>query len=131
MDFILTIHGLMRWLVAIAGLIAIIKFAYGWLSKADYTALDKRIMSVFTILLDINVLLGLILLIFGPGSGSSANRMEHAATMILAAVVAHLSMIWRKSPSSAVKFRNNLIVVVIASLFIVMGVIRLRGGWIF
>ena len=52
MDLILTIHGLMRWLVAIAGLVAIIKFAYGWLSKADYTPLDKRIMSIFTILLD-------------------------------------------------------------------------------
>ena len=130
MDFILTIHGLMRWLVAIAGLIAIIKFAYGWLSKADYTPLDKRIMSVFTILLDINVLLGLVLL-FGLNSGPSPNRMEHATTMILAAVAAHLSIIWRKSPSSVVKFRNNLIVVVIASLLVIMGVIRLRGGWVF
>ena len=130
MDFILTIHGLMRWLVAIAGLIAIIKFAYGWLSKADYTPVDKRIMSIFTILLDINLLLGLILL-FGTGTGSTPNRMEHATTMILAVIVAHLSIIWRKSPSSAVKFRNNLIVVVIASLLIIMGVIRLRGGWLF
>jgi len=130
MDFILTIHGLMRWLVAIAGLIAIIKFAYGWLSKADYTPLDKRIMSIFTILLDINVLLGLILL-FGLDGGFPPNRLEHATTMILAAVTAHLSAIWRKSPNSAVKFRNNLIVVVIALLFIVMGVSRLRGGWVF
>jgi cytochrome bd-type quinol oxidase subunit 1 len=130
MDFILTIHGLMRWLVAIAGLIAIIKFAYGWLSKADYTPLDKRIMNIFTILLDINVLLGLILL-FGLGGGFPPNRLEHATTMILAAVTAHLSAFWRKSPSSAVKFRNNLIVVVVALLFIVMGVSRLRGGWLF
>jgi len=130
MDFILTIHGLMRWLVAIAGLVAIIKFAYGWLSKADYTPLDKRIMSIFTILLDINVLLGLILL-FGLGGGFPPNRIEHATTMILAAITAHLSAFWRKSPNSATKFRNNLIVVVIALLFIVMGVSRLRGGWLF
>lgn len=130
MDFILTIHGLMRWLVAIAGLIAIIKFAYGWLSKADYTPLDKRIMSIFTILLDINVLLGLILL-FGLEGGLTPNRIEHATTMILAAVTAHLSAFWRKSPNSATKFRNNLIVVVIALLFIFMGVSRMRGGWVF
>lgn len=130
MDFILTIHGLMRWLVAIAGLIAIIKFAYGWLSKADYTPLDKRIMSIFTILLDINVLLGLVLL-FGLGGGFPPIRLEHATTMILAAVTAHLSAFWRKSPNSAVKFRNNLIVVIVALLFVAMGVIRLRGGWIF
>lgn len=130
MDIILTIHGLMRWLVAIVGIIAIIKFGYGWLSKADYTPLDKRIMSIFTIFLDINVLLGLILL-FGLGGGFPMNRVEHATTMILAAVVAHLSAFWRKSPNAATKFRNNLIVVIIALLFVFMGVMRLRGGWIF
>lgn len=130
MDFILTIHGLMRWLVAIAGMIAIIKFAYGWLSKADYTPLDKRLMSIFTILLDINVLLGLILLFALPG-GLTPIRLEHATTMILAAVAGHLSALWRKSPNSGTKFRNNLIVVIVALLLIFMGVIRLRGGWLF
>jgi hypothetical protein len=130
MDIILTIHGLIRWLVAIVGLIAIVKFAYGWLSKADYTPLDKRIMSIFNASLDINVLLGLILL-FGLGGGFPMNRVEHATTMILAAIVAHLSAIWRKSDSSTVKFRNNLIVVVIALLLVFVGVIRLRGGWIY
>ena len=130
MDTILTIHGLIRWLVAIVGLIAMVKFAYGWLSKADYIPLDKRIMSTYTISLDINVLLGLILL-FGLSGGFTMNRVEHATTMILAAIVAHLSAIWRKSDSSTVKFRNNLIVVVVSLLFVFMGVMRLRGGWIF
>jgi hypothetical protein len=130
MDFILTLHGLIRWLVAIAGIIAIIKFAFGWLSKADYKPIDKRIMTLFTTSLDINLLLGLILL-FGLGGGFPANRLEHATTMILAVITAHLSAIWRKSPNSAVKFRNNLIVVLIALLLIFMGVMRLRGGWVF
>lgn len=130
MNYILTIHGLIRWLIAVAGLVAIIKFAYGWLSKANYTPLDKRIMSLFTITLDINVLLGLILL-FGLGGGFPMTRIEHATTMILAAVVAHLSAIWRRSENSGTKFRNNLIVVIVALLFIFMGVMRLRGGWIF
>ncbi|UCC50173.1 MAG: hypothetical protein JSV68_13775 [Anaerolineaceae bacterium] len=130
MDLILTLHGLLRWLVAIAGIIAIIKFAIGWLTKAEYQPIDKRIMSLFTISLDINLLLGLILL-FGLGGGFPPNRLEHATTMILAVIVAHLSAIWRKSPNSAVKFRNNLIVVVIALLLVFMGVMRLRGGWLF
>jgi len=130
MDIILTLHGLMRWLVAIAGLIAIIKFAIGWLTKAEYKPVDKRIMSVFTIFLDINLLLGLILL-FGLGDGFPPNRLEHATIMILAVITAHLSAIWRNSPSSAVKFRNNLIVVLIALALVAMGVIRLRGSWVF
>jgi hypothetical protein len=130
MDFILTLHGLVRWLVAIAGIIAIIKFAYGWLSKADYQAVDKRIMTAFTTTLDINLLLGSILL-FGLGGGFPADRLEHATMMILAVITAHLSAIWRKSPNSAVKFRNNLIVVVVALLLVFMGVMRLRGSWLF
>jgi hypothetical protein len=51
--------------------------------------------------------------------------------MILAVIVAHLSIIWRNSSNSAVKFRNNLIVVVIALLLVFMGVMRLRGDWLF
>jgi hypothetical protein len=130
MDLILTLHGLLRWLVTIAGIIAIIKFAIGWLTKAEYQPIDKRIMSLFTISLDINLLLGLILL-FGLGGGFLPDRLEHATTMILAVIVAHLSIIWRNSSNSAVKFRNNLIVVVIALLLVFMGVMRLRGDWLF
>ncbi len=130
MNIILTVHGLWRWLVAIVGIIAIIKFAYGWFSKSEYMPLDRRLMSLFTISMDINVLLGLILL-FGLGGGFPPNRLEHATTMIVAAFVAHLSVIWRKSPSSTVKFRNNLIVVIVALLLVIGGVIRLRGGWMF
>jgi hypothetical protein len=80
--------------------------------------------------LDVNVLLGLILLFF-YGGGFTANRIEHAVTMILAAVAAHLNMLWRNSPDSQVKFRNNLIVVVISLILVAVGVIRLRGGWMF
>ena len=130
MNIIFTIHGLWRWLVAVVGLIAIIKFAYGWFSKSAYMPLDRRVMSLFTISMDINVLLGLILL-FGLGGGFPPSRLEHATTMILAAIVAHLSAIWRKSPNSNVKFRNNLIVVIVALLLVIGGVIRLRGGWMF
>lgn len=130
MDILLTIHGLFRWLIAIVGLIAIVKFAYGWIARAEYTTLDRRLMSIFTIVLDINLLLGLILLFALPG-GLSMNRIEHATTMILAVIAAHLSAIWRKSPNSAVKFRNNLIVIIVALLLIFVGVMRLRGGWLF
>lgn len=130
METILTIHGLFRWLIAIVGLIAIVKFAYGWIASVEYTPLDRRLMSIFTIVMDINVLLGLILLFALPG-GLSMNRIEHTTTMILAVIVAHLSAIWRKSPDSTVKFRNNLIVVIVALVLIFVGVMRLRGGWLF
>jgi hypothetical protein len=128
-QFILEIHGLVRWLVAFMAIVAIIKFALGWLRQMPYTAADRGIMSAYTGLLDTNMLLGLILF-FGLG-GFPMNRIEHASTMIGAVVVAHLSAIWRKSDDSAKKFRNNLIVIVVSIILIVYAVVQLRGGWVF
>ena len=130
MDFLLTLHGEIRWLVALVGVIAIIKFAFGWLGKRPYTSLDRALMSGFTILLDINLLLGTILLFALPG-GFPRDRLEHAFTMLLAVIVAHLSIRWRNSDNPALIFRNNLIVIVAALVLIFIGVTMLRGGWMF
>ena len=130
MAFVLEIHGLVRWLVALIAIVAIVKFAMGWLRNMPFTSADRGIMSAYTGLMDLNLLLGLILL-FGLGGGFPMHRIEHATTMILAVVVAHLSAIWKKSDDAAKKFRNYLIVVVVSIVLIVMAVIRLRGGWIF
>ncbi|GAB4274345.1 MAG: hypothetical protein Kow0080_22630 [Candidatus Promineifilaceae bacterium] len=130
MNFVLTLHGEVRWLVALVAVVAVVKFAIGWLGKKEYTSLDRRLMSAVTILMDINLLLGLILL-FGLGGGFPMNRVEHATTMFLAVVVAHSSAAWRKSDDAQKKFRNNLIAVVVALALVFTAVIRLRGGWIF
>jgi uncharacterized membrane protein YqjE len=86
-------------------------------------------MLAYTILLDIQVLLGLTILIFDGGFDQA--RIEHATTMIIAVIVAHLNAMWRKSGDSGKIFRNNLIVILISLALILLGVIRLRGGWVF
>lgn len=128
MEFILTLHGSVRWLVLIVAVLAVVRFALGWLRKLDYTPLDSRLMLIYTIALDFNLLLGLILLI-GLGGGFPSNRIEHAGTMFLAVLLAHTNAAWRKSDDAQRKFRNNLVVVIVSLLVIFMGVIRLRGGW--
>ena len=130
MSFILTLHGEVRWLLALLAVAAIVKFAAGLIAKQNYKGLDRGLMSGYTILMDINLLMGLILL-FGLGGGLTMPRIEHATTMILAVGVAHSSAAWRKSDDDQKKFRNNLIVVVVSLLLIVVGVLRLRGGWVF
>ena len=130
MAFLLKFHGEMRWLVVLVGAIAAIRFATGWLRGADFKKLDRILMLVFTILLDVNLLLGLALLLSLPG-GWIPLRLEHATTMLLALAAVHSSAIWRKSDDSAKKFRNDLIVVLAALALVAVGVIRLRGGWIF
>ncbi len=129
MGTVLMIHGEIRWLVAIAAVIVIIKFLIGWLGKKEYTSVDKTLLMVYTILLDINVLLGLIILFFF--GGFSGPRLEHATTMILAAIAAHMTSIWRKSTDSTIKYRNQFLLVLLSLALILMGVIRLRGGFVF
>ena len=125
----MTIHGEFRWLVALVAVVAIVKFALGWLRQMPYSGMDRGLMSGYTGLLDLNFLLGLIILIFG--GGFNAARIEHAVTMLIAIAIAHASAAWRKSDDAQKKFRNNLIVVVVSLLVIFMAVMRLRGGWVF
>jgi len=120
------VHGDIRWLVAIVAAAVVIKFLIGWLGKKQYAPLDKTLLLVYTILMDINVLLGLILLFFA--GGFSGTRLEHATTMVLAAIAAHMTAVWRKSTDSSTKYRNQLLMVALSLLLVVMGVIRLRGG---
>jgi hypothetical protein len=129
MSTLIAIHGMIRWLVALVALIAILKFAIGWLRQMGYNGADRGLMSGYTGLLDLNFLLGLIILIFGGGFTSS--RVEHAVTMFIAIAVAHSSTAWRKSEDAQKKFRNNLAVVVVSLLLIILGVVRLRGSWLF
>lgn len=131
MDFILTLHGELRWLVALVAAAAIIKFGMGWLRKAEFKRGDRVLMAVFTGLLDLNLVFGGILFFAMKEGSPIGQRMEHATMMFLAMVTAHCSVIWRRSDDSGKKFRGNLIAVGVALLFVLVGVIRLRGGWIF
>jgi hypothetical protein len=129
MGLLQTIHGELRWLVALAAVVVIIKFLIGWLGKRQYTPLDRTLLMIYTILVDINVLLGLILLFVG---GFNGQRLEHATTMLLAAISAHMTAIWRNKPiDSAVKYRNQLLLVLLSLALILFGVWRIREGSFF
>ena len=127
MDIILAVHSINRWLIVLIGVIAAIKFLLGWLTKSNYQPVDRGLMSAYTGLLDLQLLLGIILLIFG---GVEQYRIEHAVTMIIALVLAHLSRIWRDKPDP-VKFRNNFFAITLGLLLIFAGVSLLPLGWSF
>lgn len=129
MTQLVMIHGEIRWLVALAAAVALARFSYGLALKKEYGGLDRGLMAGFTGLLDLNLVLGLVLIV--GLEGMTGRRIEHAVTMLLAAVAAHSSVAWKRSDDSAKKFRNNMIVIVVAVLLVVVAVVRLRGGWIF
>lgn len=127
MDFVQTIHGEVRWLVAIVAIVVIVKFALGLIQKSKYTPMDKGLMSALVGLIDLNFLLGLILL-FSRGF-DSRTRLEHAGTMFIAVLLAHSNAAWRKSGDSAKLFRNNLILVVVVLALVFVGVTIILGNF--
>jgi hypothetical protein len=124
--FLLSIHSILRWIVVITAVIAMIKFAAGWLGKMPFRPMDRGLMAGFTGMLDLQLLLGLILL-FVLGD-FVRYRLEHAGTMIIAIVLVHLARRWRDAPDT-IRFRNNFLVILAAMILIISGVFVLPQGW--
>lgn len=131
MNILLITHSHARWLVALAALIAIFKFALGWLKGGSFQKIDRILASAFSGLVDLQVVLGVIYFIWTSALGVpfSPARIEHLTTMFIAAILAHLPALWKKAQDRQ-RFRNTLFSVIIALVFILTGVIRLRGGWV-
>jgi hypothetical protein len=126
---IFMLHSLVRWLIILVGVIAAIKFAMGWMQKASVAKMDRGLLSGFSGLIDLQALLGIIVL-FGMGF-DAMYRIEHAVTMVIAAVIAHLPMRWKKD-ESANALRNNLFVVIGVFVIIILGIGVLPGmRWTF
>ena len=128
MEIVRTIHGEFRWLIVILALAVIIKFAIGLIQKKEYSRMDRGLMSGLVGLIDLNFLMGIILLI-SLGFDSRV-RLEHAGTMFVVVLLAHSNAAWRKSEDSAKLFRNNLILVIVLLVLIFAAVSLLIPGFV-
>ena len=110
MNILFTAHSGLRWLILLVAVIAIVKFALGWLKGGEFKGMDRGLMAGFSGLMDLQAVLGLIILIWSGvvnGAGFPIPRLEHAFIMILAAVAAHFSARW-KNADARTRFRGNL-----------------------
>ncbi|MFN8598421.1 MAG: hypothetical protein U0559_19825 [Anaerolineae bacterium] len=126
MGVVLMIHSIVRWLVVLIGVIAAVR-AVMVMSGRSSSKMDRGLMSGFTGLLDLNVLLGVILII-GLGEWEMV-QIEHAVTNIIGVAVAHIFVARAKKiddPKRKAQF--HLLGVVVSLLIIVVGV-SLVGGW--
>jgi|JFJP01.1.fsa_nt_gi hypothetical protein len=130
MALLLSIHSHLRWLILIVALIAVVKFAVGWLRGGTYKGMDRGLASGFSGLMDLQAMLGLIFLVWNglAGAGFPMFRIEHAVTMTVAAVVAHLHVMW-KTADDKKRFRNTLFIVLDTLIIVFIGVTRLPQGW--
>jgi hypothetical protein len=128
MGILLVIHSILRWVIVVVGLAAMLNSLVGWGRNSAFGKIDRGLTSAFSGLMDLQVTLGLLYFLitgFG-GAGFPAFRIEHMATMLVAAVVAHTPGMFKKAPNRhAVAFAA----VLGAMILVVIGVALLPGGW--
>lgn len=124
-NVVLEIHSIFRWIVILTVLFALIRAITGLSFKRGYMALDNRAGLWFTIAMDIQMLLGIVLYFFlspittralqnfSSVAGSSAGRFfsfEHVIAMVIAVVIAHIGRrMVQRAPSALQKHRRTLI----------------------
>src|SRR6478672_13610737 len=101
----LTLHSWLRWLVLVMGLIAVLRAVTGTIRRRPWTPGDDRAGFFFTMLLDLQVLIGLLLYAWlspvtrealrdiGAAMKSNGLRffaVEHVFGMIIALALAHI-----------------------------------------
>jgi hypothetical protein len=131
MDFIVGLHSLVRWLVVIAAVIAIIRYVIDLVGKSPDMEMGRKLMMAYTILLDVNVLLGIILLV-GRAIGVGQILpvwLEHATTNIVAVVVAHVFAARSRKMADSKRAAQWRLGGAVVSLLIVVAGVAVVGGW--
>jgi hypothetical protein len=136
--FVLGAHNIFRWVVLIAGILAVGRALMGWFGKKEWTKQDRLIGVVFTSSVDIQLLFGILLYFvlsqitkgaisdFGSAMGIRDIRffaIEHVFYMVLALIFAHLgSMLPKKVDDSLSKHKRAAIWFSLALLIILVGI---------
>ncbi|MEO7522216.1 MAG: hypothetical protein ABIW79_10395 [Gemmatimonas sp.] len=116
MNILYQAHSGLRYLVLLAGLAAIIALAID-LSNKRQSSMARGIAAAFTGLLDVQLLLGIALVIGGVYYGA---LMGHLMMMILAVAAAHATSILAKREADAKKATIARLAGVIAALVLIV-----------
>ena len=75
MEILFKAHSGLRWLVLLVAIISIVAFLLTWLRQSRDSPADRKLMAAFTGILDLQTLLGIILLLWsGLGAGAGFPR---------------------------------------------------------
>lgn len=136
-DFLLTLHSIVRWLVVVAGLVVVGQGLRGWLGGRGWSKLDDRLGLIFTSVMDIQLLVGLLLYVvsplirtvfedFGEAMGASGLRffaMEHVLLMVIAVVIAHVARARvRRAPDPEAKHKRAALLFGLAIVVVLLAV---------
>jgi hypothetical protein len=120
-------HSGVRWLVVLVTLIALAWMLVGLLQKRAFDPMARRVMLAFSGLISLQWVLGLVLFLV-MGGFDVGYRWEHLVTMTIAVGLAHMHNRW-KNAADALRYRNNLILILVVLALVFVGVARLPQGW--
>jgi hypothetical protein len=130
-----TIHGELRWIFALVAIVGIARTVYGLVRRKEFSDLDGRLALIYSILLDLQALYGILLILYLAisklGSWSATFNWVgwHPIWMLVAVVVGHLGARWKNAPDR-VRFQAQLGVYVGSLALIIMGVMTSPlNGW--
>lgn len=124
MDVLFHAHSGLRYLVLLAGVVAVVVLAAGWLGRRPLGRLARIATGAFVGLLDLQVLLGIALLI---GGRLAPGIWGHAVLMVVAAAVVHVaSAVNRRQP--APRHVLPLAGVLLALTLVVGGILAIRDS---
>ncbi len=116
-------HSGVRFLVLLAGVVALAYLAYAALARKPAGNGGRVVMSAFVGFLDLQVLLGVVLGILLVARGDFYPALVgHVMTMVIAAVVAHASAAYAKRSEGGRADRIRLLGVVVTLLLIAVGI---------
>lgn len=139
MEFIKHLHSGLRWIVLILALLAIAKAFMGMQKKSTFTNSDNKIGLMLISFMDIQLIIGLVLYVFGPlgfkniqnmGMGEVMKNpytrffaMEHLVGMLIAIVVFHIGRSKsKKAIDDASKHKKAFIFYLIGLLIILASI---------
>jgi len=134
---LLLVHSWWRWLVLLAGVVAVARMIAGSRKSSAWTPSDRRAVLVYVAALDLQVLLGVALFLVSPRIASAlhdvaaamaapdvrAMLVDHPVAMLVALVLAHAgSIAARKAPSDQARFDRGALLLGLSVVLILLGI---------
>lgn len=122
-ETLLQIHSTLRYAVLVVGVVAAAYALVGWARGHAYGPTARRLGFAFTVTLDLQALLGLVLLVLWPFYPA---LMGHITMMIAALAVAHITAVRaRRGPSGFTALRTQALGILITLGLIVAGILAI------
>jgi uncharacterized membrane protein YozB (DUF420 family) len=134
---ILAVHNILRWVVVVLAIVALVRAYRGWLGKRAWSQADRKWGMFFSIALDVQLLLGMILYFaLSPITRNAFSNVgaamqnadvrfffaEHFFYMLLAVILVHVGVAAaRRAVEDTTKHRRAAIWFSLSVLAIILG----------